>query len=93
MVNITVSVSKLCTVYQCQVRPFHSYGTGMKFGGVIYFHDISEARIVEAPATLKNFHALRTMCVVGAEKAITFVTTKWGDVTPEVGAMLCEKPN
>lgn len=53
----------------------------MKFAGIIYLHDISQARIAPGKDNLDLFHK---PSVVGN---VILATTKWGDVNPAVGQL------
>jgi RNA binding exosome subunit len=55
----------------------------MKLGGIIYLHDISQARMLGT--TRKNFDMFRKLCGEQAERNVILGTTKWSEVLPEVG--------
>jgi hypothetical protein len=55
----------------------------MKLGGVVYLHDISQARMLGT--TRKNFDMFRKLCGEDAAASIILGTTKWGEVQPDVG--------
>jgi hypothetical protein len=55
----------------------------MKLAGIIFVHDISEARMLGT--TLNNMHMFRTLCGDGALKAVILMTTKWGVVDDAAG--------
>jgi hypothetical protein len=65
----------------------------MTLGGVIYLHDISEGRTLRTART--NFDMFRKLCGEEAEAAVIIATTKWSEVTPELGerreAKLCDE--
>jgi hypothetical protein len=54
----------------------------MKLAGIIYLHDISQARIEPAKENLKAFNML---CQPPAYINIVFATSKWSDVPADVG--------
>ena len=60
-----------------------SYGEGMKLTGIIYLHEISQTRMTGKG--LKNLNMFRKLCGDEALKNVVLATTKWDDVTPEVG--------
>jgi hypothetical protein len=55
----------------------------MKLGGVVYLHDISQARMLGT--TRKNFDMFGKLCGEGAAASIILGTTRWGEVQPDVG--------
>ncbi|KAG2336074.1 P-loop containing nucleoside triphosphate hydrolase protein [Suillus weaverae] len=61
-----------------------SYDNNMKLAGVLYFHDISQSRMFGT--SRRNLNMFRKLCGENAEKNVILVTTKWGEVTAEVGA-------
>lgn len=60
-----------------------SYDDGMKVAGIIYLHEISQTRMFGTAR--KNLDMFRKLCGDDALKNVVLGTTKWGDVTPEVG--------
>jgi hypothetical protein len=55
----------------------------MELGGVVYLHDISQARMLGN--TRKNFDMFGKLCGEGAAASIILGTTRWGEVQPDVG--------
>ena len=55
----------------------------MKLTGIIYLHEISLARM--PGRAFKNLNMFRKLCGDEALKNVVLGTTKWDDVTPEVG--------
>jgi hypothetical protein len=55
----------------------------MKLGGIIYLHDISQSRVLGA--TRKQLDISRKMLGERADRSVILVTTKWAEVTPELG--------
>ncbi|KAH7925958.1 P-loop containing nucleoside triphosphate hydrolase protein [Leucogyrophana mollusca] len=68
-----------------------SYHDRTKVTGVIYLHDISQARV---PTSRKTLQMLHKLCGDAAMKNVALTTTKWGDVPPMTGEKnekeLCE---
>ncbi|KAG5638661.1 hypothetical protein H0H81_011213 [Sphagnurus paluster] len=60
-----------------------SYSDHMKLAGVIYLHEISQPRMMGAPR--RNLEMFRELCGEDAVKNVVLGTTKWDDVTPEIG--------
>ncbi|KAG1740774.1 P-loop containing nucleoside triphosphate hydrolase protein [Suillus paluster] len=60
-----------------------SYGNDMKLAGVLYLHDISQPRMFGT--SRRNLDMFRRLCGEDAEKNVILVTTKWGDIVPDVG--------
>ena len=56
----------------------------MKLAGIVYLYDISENRMFGT--SRKNLEMFRKLCGDDALKNVILATTKWADVTPEVGA-------
>ncbi|KAG1740783.1 P-loop containing nucleoside triphosphate hydrolase protein [Suillus paluster] len=65
-----------------------SYGNDMKLAGVLYIHDISQPRL--SGVSHNNLDTFRKLCGEHAEKNVIIATTKWGEVTQEVGER-CEQ--
>ncbi|EDR05789.1 uncharacterized protein LACBIDRAFT_294762 [Laccaria bicolor S238N-H82] len=61
-----------------------TYGTGTKCGGLIYLHDMTDARM--RGTTLQNLHVFRKLCGKENLESVVFGTTKSGKLTPEVFA-------
>ncbi|KAG2336080.1 hypothetical protein BDR05DRAFT_920530 [Suillus weaverae] len=61
-----------------------SYDDNMKLAGVLYLQDISNPRM--SGTLRRDLDMFRSLCGENAEKNIILVTTKWGEVTAEVGA-------
>ncbi|KAH7913164.1 P-loop containing nucleoside triphosphate hydrolase protein [Hygrophoropsis aurantiaca] len=59
-----------------------SYHDHMKVAGVIYLHDISQARVQTSRTTLNLFHKL---CGNEAMKNVALATTKWSFVSHKIG--------
>lgn len=55
----------------------------MKLTGVVYLHEISLARM--SGKGLKNLNMFRKLCGDEALKNVVLGTTKWDEVTPEIG--------
>jgi len=55
---------------------------GMKLAGILYLHDISQARIEPARDNLQMFH---TLCHPPALQNVVLATTKWSDIPADVG--------
>ena len=55
----------------------------MKVAGIVYLHDISENRMFGT--SRKNLEMFRKLCGDDALKNVILVTTKWADVSTEVG--------
>ncbi|KAF5384899.1 hypothetical protein D9615_001485 [Tricholomella constricta] len=60
-----------------------SYSDNMKLAGVVYLHEISQPRMMGAPR--RNLEMFRELCGDKAVRNVVLATTKWGDVTGEVG--------
>lgn len=60
-----------------------SYSDNMKLAGILYLHDITQTRMFGT--SRKNLAMFRRLCGADAEKNVVLVTTKWSDVSPEVG--------
>lgn len=56
----------------------------MKLSGVIYLHEISQTRMLGT--SLKNLDMFNKLCGDEGTKNVILATTKWGEVSPEVGA-------
>jgi len=61
-----------------------SYDADMKLGGVVYLHDISQTRMLGATRT--NLAVFHKLCGERADASIILGTTKWKDVSLEMGA-------
>lgn len=61
-----------------------TYGTGTKCGGLIYLHDMTDARM--RGTTLQNLHVFRKLCGKENLESVVFGTTKSGKLTPEAFA-------
>jgi len=59
-----------------------SYSKDMKLGGVIYLHDISQARMLGT--TRRNFDMFQVLCGDSAAKSMILCTTKWTEVPSDV---------
>ncbi|KAF8883765.1 P-loop containing nucleoside triphosphate hydrolase protein [Gymnopilus junonius] len=60
-----------------------SYSQDMKLGGVIYLHDISQARMLGTHR--RNFEMFTALCGDDARRSVVLATTKWDQIMPEVG--------
>ncbi|KAG2074693.1 P-loop containing nucleoside triphosphate hydrolase protein, partial [Suillus decipiens] len=60
-----------------------SCSDNMKLAGILYLHDITQTRMFGT--SRKNLAMFRRLCGADAEKNVVLVTTKWGDVSPEMG--------
>ncbi|KAF5384433.1 hypothetical protein D9615_003461 [Tricholomella constricta] len=60
-----------------------SYEDGMRLAGVIYLHEITQARMLGTART--NLDMFYKMCGKDAIKNVIIATTKWSDVPNEVG--------
>jgi hypothetical protein len=60
----------------------HGRPQGTKLAGIIYLHDISQARIEPAKENLKTFNML---CQPPAYMNIVFATSKWSNIPADVG--------
>jgi hypothetical protein len=68
---------------QIILLPYQSYDNNMRLGGLVYLHDISQARMLGT--TRKNFDMFRKLCGEHADKSVILGTTKWREVLPAVG--------
>ncbi|EDR05907.1 uncharacterized protein LACBIDRAFT_251637 [Laccaria bicolor S238N-H82] len=57
-----------------------SYDAGMKLGGVVYLHDITQPRMVRS--TRNNFSVFNKLCGKDAFTSIVLGTTRWSDISP-----------
>lgn len=55
----------------------------MKLAGILYLHEISQARMVGT--ALKNLDMFKKLCGDDALVNVVLGTTKWSDIRPEVG--------
>jgi hypothetical protein len=55
----------------------------MKIGGVIYLYEISQTRMLGSAR--KNLAMFRKLCGEDALKKVVLGTTKWGEITDDVG--------
>ena len=55
----------------------------MKLAGIIYLHDVSQTRMLGT--FRKNLTMFNKLCGEDALKKVVLATTKWCDVTPNVG--------
>lgn len=62
-----------------------SYDDNMKLAGILYLHDITQARMFGT--SRKNLDMFRRLCGSHAEKNVILVTTKWSIVDEEKGEM------
>lgn len=60
-----------------------SYDDGMKLGGVIYLHEISQTRMLGT--TRRNLNMFRKLCGEEALSRVILGTTKWADVLSDIG--------
>lgn len=60
-----------------------SYDANMKLAGVIYLHEITQPRMLGTAR--KNLDMFNKLCGAEATKNVILATTKWSDVTKEVG--------
>jgi len=60
-----------------------SYDDGMKLGGVIYLHEISQTRMLGT--SRRNLDMFRQLCGEDALAKVILGTTKWGDIREGVG--------
>ncbi|RDB28377.1 hypothetical protein Hypma_015573 [Hypsizygus marmoreus] len=61
-----------------------SYSDNMKLAGVVYLHEISQPRMMGTP--LKNLEMFRHLCGDKAVQNVILATTKWDEVTEDVGS-------
>jgi len=61
----------------------HSYSEGIKLAGIIYLHEISQARMLGT--SRKNLTMFKKLCGDRALKNVILATTKWDDIAPGVG--------
>lgn len=61
-----------------------SYNDKIKLAGIVYLHEISQARRVTGTPR-RNLDMLNRLCGQEATNNVILATTKWGDVRPEVG--------
>ncbi|KAG6814070.1 hypothetical protein H0H92_003117 [Tricholoma furcatifolium] len=60
-----------------------SYSDNMKLAGVVYLHEISQPRMMGAPR--RNLEMFRELCGEKAIRNVVLVTTKWEEVSVEMG--------
>ncbi|KAH7925382.1 hypothetical protein BV22DRAFT_1089086 [Leucogyrophana mollusca] len=56
-----------------------SYGVGMKLTGVIYLHEVSQARVPKMPT--ETVGVLNRLCGSTTPKNVVLATTKWCDIS------------
>ncbi|KAH7925402.1 hypothetical protein BV22DRAFT_1034079 [Leucogyrophana mollusca] len=61
-----------------------SYSDKVKLAGIIYLHEITQARMVGT--SRKNFDMFDKLCGVKAAQNVILGTTKWANVKPDVAA-------
>jgi hypothetical protein len=61
--------------------PADSYRLKHKLAGIIFLHEISQARLT----SLEVFDMLKAFCGCEAARNVTFVTTKWDDNQEAIG--------
>ncbi|GLB39688.1 putative 50S ribosome-binding GTPase [Lyophyllum shimeji] len=59
-----------------------SYGADMKIAGIIYVYEIIQSRVRTVPPSLDM---IKSLCGPGAAQNVILATTKWRDVSREVG--------
>ncbi|KAF8064965.1 P-loop containing nucleoside triphosphate hydrolase protein [Lyophyllum atratum] len=60
-----------------------SYDANMKLAGVIYLHEITQPRMLGTAR--RNLDMFNKLCGAEATKQVILTTTKWSDVTKDVG--------
>ncbi|KAH7908656.1 P-loop containing nucleoside triphosphate hydrolase protein [Hygrophoropsis aurantiaca] len=61
----------------------HSYSDNVKLSGIIYLHEITQARMVGT--SRKNFEMFEKLCGIESAQNVILATTKWGNIKSDAG--------